>query len=148
MEQQVQFLRAAADRKSGEPVIYYRGKDGQIKDFFPLAALRMLRKRRDELIKTERYTRGDRYIVIPPDSMVYASEENTRYFYGEMDAEEERKTKERLLEDIPQEVDRLARIIGCLLQLSLAFESGALTFDGKEFYELLDNDRGYLWMIS
>jgi hypothetical protein len=91
MNTEVKFLRAVTDRKCGDLVIYYRGSDGKIKVFFPMAAIEMYRSRRDEIISAERYTNGDRYIALPPDSMIYASEENTRYFYDERDVTEAKK---------------------------------------------------------
>jgi hypothetical protein len=148
MNTEVKFLRAVTDRKCGDLVIYYRGSDGKIKVFFPMAAIEMYRSRRDEIISAERYTNGDRYIALPPDSMIYASEENTRFFYDEMDVKEAKKMKAKLLEDLPKEAEKLGKLMEKLEQIERAFDAGVLSADGREFYELLSEYKPYLWMVQ
>lgn len=144
MNTEVTFLRAVSDRKSGNLVVYCRRSDGKITTFFPSTALNSFRQFRDDVIKTERFAKGDRYIAEPPDSIVHSSTDATRFFLGNMSGKERKKVGARLLKDLSKQAERVGRIIEKLEQIEHAFNAGVLSADGREFHDLLrefPNDR-------
>jgi len=134
---QVKLLRAATDRIGGHLVYYYvGGYDGKIHKFEPLKAREVVRKRMDGILDTIRCIKGDP-VAEPAEEIFHADGTSEAFFCGELLKEDLERMAEDYLKDLPEEYERLEKVVDRLEQLELAHEAGILSSDGKEFNELL-----------